>query len=68
MIKGPPPVSPSRAFALWLVLLLLYFLLLPSAAKSPERGVEMSASANLTLSQTVSAVPRYRRGASAPLQ
>jgi len=42
MIKGTPPVTPSRAFALWLALLLLYFLLLPSAAQTPNRDGEIS--------------------------
>lgn len=32
VIKGGPGVAPSRAFALWLALLILYFLLLPTAA------------------------------------
>lgn len=34
-IKAALPVTPSRGFALWLVLLLLYCLLLPSAAETP---------------------------------
>ncbi|TDJ20931.1 MAG: hypothetical protein E2O65_01155 [Gammaproteobacteria bacterium] len=66
MIKGLPPVAPSRAFALWLALLCLYFLLLPTAATTPARGVELSASANQSLSQTVSVGSRYRQHASAP--
>jgi len=45
MIKGTPPVTPARAFALWLALLLLYFLLLPSAAQMPNRDAEFSTSA-----------------------
>ena len=64
MIKGLPPVAPSRAFALWLALLCLYFLLLPTAATTPARGVEMSASADQRLSQTVSVGSRYRHHAS----
>ena len=35
MRKSPSPVAPSRGFALWLALLVLYFLLLPSAAETP---------------------------------
>ncbi len=66
MIKGLLPVAPSRAFALWLALLFLYFLLLPIAAKTPERGVETSASANQKLSQTVSIAHRHRHHAPAP--
>lgn len=42
MIKGAPPVTPSRAFALWLALLFLYFLLLPSAAETPQRDPAVS--------------------------
>jgi hypothetical protein len=57
MIKGLPPVAPSRAFALWLALLFLYFLLLPSAAETPERGAEISASVNQKGRQTVSVPP-----------
>lgn len=68
MIKGLPPVAPSRAFALWLALLFLYFLLLPTAATTPARGVEVSASAVQELSQTVSVLPRYRLDAPASRQ
>jgi hypothetical protein len=63
MIKGRPPVAPSRAFALWLALLCLYFLLLPTAATTPARAVEIPASAHQRLSQTVSAGSRYRHHA-----
>ena len=66
MIKGLPPVTPSRAFALWLALLFLYFLLLPSAAETPERGAEMSSNINQKWRQTVSVAPRYRHDAPAP--
>ena len=66
MIKGLPPVTPSRAFALWLALLFLYFLLLPSAAETPERGAEMSASINQKWRQTVSVAPRNHHDAPAP--
>ncbi len=66
MIKGRPPVTPSRAFALWLALLFLYFLLLPSAAETPERGAEMSASINQKWRQTVSVAPRYHHDPPAP--
>lgn len=38
VIKGTPPVTRSRAFALWLALLVLYFLLLPTAADTPDPG------------------------------
>jgi hypothetical protein len=68
MIKGLAPVAPSRAFALWLALLFLYFLLLPTAAKTPARGVEVSASAVQELSQTASVLPRYRLDAPASRQ
>lgn len=36
-IKGALPVTPSRGFALWLALLLLYFLILPTAADTPAQ-------------------------------
>ena len=60
MIKGAPQVTPSRAFALWLALLFLYFLLLPSAAETPPRDSEFSVSAKPSLSMA----PRYRQYAS----
>ena len=62
MVKGVLPATPSRAFALWLVLLFLYFLLLPSAAETPDRGAEYSASD----SHTVNVVSWHRDDASAP--
>lgn len=57
MIKGMPPVTPSRAFALWLVLLVLYFLILPSAAESPQRESLIS----LGGEQTMSVAPPHRQ-------
>jgi hypothetical protein len=57
MIKGAPPVTPSRAFALWLALLLLYFLLLPSAAETSKLETGFSVSSE----QTVSDAPRFRQ-------
>lgn len=57
MIKGAPPVTPSRAFALWLALLFLYFLLLPSAADSPHGNSEYSAPGKPSLSMA----SRYRQ-------
>ncbi len=66
MIKRLPGVTPSRAFALWLALLCLYFLLLPTAATTPARGVEMSASADQRWSRTVSVGSRYRHHAPVP--
>lgn len=42
VIKGVPPVTRSRAFALWLALLVLYFLLLPTAAHTPDPGGDLS--------------------------
>lgn len=45
MIKGRPPVSPSRGFALWLALLFLYSLLLPGVAQTPGRDAGFTASA-----------------------
>ena len=56
MIKGVVPVTPSRAFALWLALLVLYFMLLPSAAQTPLRAVEISAKD----AHTVSIAPGHR--------
>jgi hypothetical protein len=56
MIKGVSRATPSRAFALWLALLLLYFLLLPTAAETPGRAAEIAAGGD----QTVSFAPRYR--------
>ena len=56
MVKGVFRATPSRAFALWLALLLLYFLLLPSAAETPGRVAEMAAGND----QSVSLAPRYR--------
>lgn len=38
VIKAAPPATRSRAFALWLALLVLYFLLLPTAAEMPGGG------------------------------
>jgi hypothetical protein len=55
MIKGAPSVTPSRAFALWLALLFLYFLLLPSAAQTPSRD----GAHTLAGEPTASATPRY---------
>jgi hypothetical protein len=43
VIKGGPPVTRSRAFALWLALLVLYFLILPSAAETPDSSGKLSA-------------------------
>jgi hypothetical protein len=56
MIKGAPPVTPSRAFGLWLALLVLYFLLLPSAAQTSYRGEEYSADAGASMP----IAPQYR--------
>ncbi len=56
MIKSVSQATPSRAFALWLALLFLYFLLLPSAAETPDQAAEMAAGDN----QTVNLAPRYR--------
>ena len=56
MIKAATPATPSRAFALWLALLFLYFLLLPTAAEAPGGGAAKSPRGF----QTVSAVPGYR--------
>ena len=60
MIKGVAPVTPSRAFALWLALLFLYFLLLPTAAETPRHAGQFSASTSHEMNQTVSVAPRYR--------
>jgi hypothetical protein len=42
VIKAVPRASRSRAFALWLALLVLYVLLLPSAAETPDGGAGIS--------------------------
>ena len=55
-IKGVFRATPSRAFALWLALLFLYFLLLPSVAETPGRAAETASSDN----RTVSLAPPYR--------
>ena len=60
MIKGVAPVTPTRAFALWLALLFLYFLLLPTAAETPRDDGQFSASTSQKIDQTVSVAPRYR--------
>lgn len=60
MIKGVPQVTPSRAFALWLALLFLYFLLLPSAAETPRPDSEFSVAGKPSLSMA----PRFRQYAS----
>ena len=49
MIKLGPPARHSRVLGLWFVLLVLYFMLLPSAADIPERGLELSASGSHTM-------------------
>ena len=54
MIKGASPVTPSRGFALWLALLGLYFLLLPSAAETPGDDRAFSAGPDQKIHQTVS--------------
>ena len=62
MIKGVPPATPSWAFALWLALLFLYLLLLPTTVDTPDRETGISASD----SHTVNVVSRHRDYASAP--
>ena len=62
MIKGVPPATPYRAFVLWLALLFLYFLLLPTAAETPDSGAGYSASD----SHTVNVVSWHRDDAWAP--
>lgn len=64
MIKGVSPVTPSRGFALWLALLVLYFLLLPSAAETPHRDQTrlnraFSGGPHQTIDQTLSAAGHY---------
>lgn len=56
-IKGALPVTPTRGFALWLALLLLYFLLLPTAADTAERGAPARA-AEASLLQETGQAPR----------
>jgi len=56
MVKGVSEATPSRAFALWLALLFLYFLLLPTTAETPGQAAEMAAGGE----QTVNLAPRYR--------
>ncbi len=65
IIKGVSPAIPSRAFALWLALLFLYFLLLPSAAETPRHGAAFFASTGQNMNQTPGAAPRYRLAAPA---
>ncbi len=57
-----PPATPSGVFALWLVLLFLYILLLPTAADTPDRGAGIPASDG----HAVNVVSRHRDYASAP--
>jgi len=64
MTKGASPVTPSRGFALWLALLVLYFLLLPSAAETPHRDHTrhdrvLSDNPHQTIDQTLSAAAHY---------
>ena len=64
LIKGASPVTPSRGFALWLALLVLYFLLLPGAAETPHRDQTrpdraFSDRSLQTIDQTLSAASRY---------
>ena len=58
--KGVAPAMPSRAFALWLTLLFLYFLLLPSAAETPRHDAAFSSSTDRKIHQTLSVAPGYR--------
>jgi hypothetical protein len=58
VIKGVPPATRSRAFVLWLALLVLYFLLLPTAAEAPNRGAEISSSDPQVMS-VVAGHPHY---------
>jgi hypothetical protein len=44
VIKGVTPASRSRALALWIALLILYFLLLPTAAETPGGDAQVSSS------------------------
>ena len=60
MIKGVSQATPSRAFALWLALLFLYFLLLPSAAETSGRTAEMAVEMAVSGDQTASLAARYR--------
>jgi hypothetical protein len=62
-IKGVAPAMPSRAFALWLALLFLYFLLLPSAAETPRHEAAFTARTGEKRNQTLSADPGYRLAA-----
>lgn len=57
MRKSPSPVAPSRGFALWLALLVLYFLLLPSAAETPGDDRAFSERPDQKIDQTVSIAP-----------
>ena len=64
LIKGASPVTPSRGFALWLALLVLYFLLLPSVAETPYRDQTRQDRAfsdrpHQTIDQTLSAAAHY---------
>ena len=55
VIKGTPPVTRSRAFALWLALLVLYFLLLPTAADTPGPGAGPAAASEQSAGRTAAA-------------
>jgi hypothetical protein len=66
MIKDASPATPFRGFALWLALLVLYFLLLPSAADTPSQagagnGQAFFETSDQKIDQTVSVASRYRR-------
>ena len=53
VIKGGPPVTRSRAFALWVALLVLYFLILPTAADTPDGARTLSAEDQRTQGMTL---------------
>ena len=59
MIEGVAPASPSRAFALWLALLFLYFLLLPSSAETPRHDGTYFASTSEKIDQTSGVASGY---------
>ena len=60
MIKGVSEATPSRAFALWLALLFLYILLLPTAAETSGQAAAMEAEMAAGGGQAVSLAARYR--------
>ena len=60
-IKATPAPAPSRGFALWVVLLLLYFMLLPSAAEPGPAGATPQAGSPTVMAPGEPAPGLHRR-------